>query len=103
MKNNMKEKELAKKIGVTEVSVSRYINGIRTPSVNVAIKIARAFNCSVEDLFIIENERNIRPEAIEQYKKYQKEFENLLNKMKDLKLTKDEIKELNLKYYAMYV
>ena len=50
-KNNITEKELAKRINITEASVSRYITGDRIPKVSTAIQIARILNCSVEDLY----------------------------------------------------
>lgn len=47
----MNQAELAKQVGATEVSISRYIRGHRIPNVLVAIDIAAALNCSVEDLY----------------------------------------------------
>ncbi len=41
-RNNMKQRDLADIIGVTEVSVSRYVNGKRTPRKNILIKMAEA-------------------------------------------------------------
>lgn len=51
IKNNMKEKELAVKLGMKEVTISRYINDIREPKVSTCIKIAKILNCRVEDLY----------------------------------------------------
>ena len=42
--------QLALKSGVSRVSITRYENGKREPKVSDAIKIARALNCTVEDL-----------------------------------------------------
>lgn len=47
----MTQVELAKQVGATETSISRYIRGHRIPNVLVAIDIAVALNCSVEDLY----------------------------------------------------
>lgn len=47
----MNQAELAKLIGAAETSISRYIRGHRIPNVLVAIDIAAALNCSVEDLY----------------------------------------------------
>lgn len=60
MKNNikqrldelgLKQKDLAKRINSTEVSISRYISGKRISTVDVAIMMAKALNCTVEYLF----------------------------------------------------
>lgn len=50
VKRLMTQRELAEKIGTTEVSVSRYVTGQRVPSGPLLFKIARALGCTVEDL-----------------------------------------------------
>ena len=47
----MSQRELADKVGITEVSLSRYISGGRTPKAPVAMCIARALGVDVEELF----------------------------------------------------
>lgn len=42
--------ELAKKVEVTQAAISRYEDGSALPSLDVAIKIAEALSCSVDDL-----------------------------------------------------
>jgi DNA-binding XRE family transcriptional regulator len=42
---------LAKKSGVSRVSINRYELGTRVPDVTVAIKLAQALNHSVEEVF----------------------------------------------------
>ena len=42
--------ELAKKTGVTQAAISRYEDGSALPSLDVAVKIAEALRCSVDDL-----------------------------------------------------
>ena len=44
------QRELAKKIGCTEVTISRYITGERVPSATVVVKIANALSVSVDYL-----------------------------------------------------
>ena len=44
------QRELAKKIGCTEVTISRYITGERVPSATVVVKIANALGVSVDYL-----------------------------------------------------
>lgn len=48
--NNMTQCELAKQVGVTEVSISRYINGERIPNVDIALKIALTLQTTIEYL-----------------------------------------------------
>ena len=47
--------ELAEKVGVTRKTVNTVENGIFTPSATLAIKLARALDLSVEQLFWIES------------------------------------------------
>ena len=50
-KNNMNQRELAKKIGVTEVTVSRYINDEgRSPRVEIVSKIASVLGTNTDYL-----------------------------------------------------
>lgn len=50
---NMTQRELAKKVGTTETSISRYIDNTRKPNVYIAIKIARALGTTVEKVFYV--------------------------------------------------
>lgn len=47
---NMSQRELAEKVGVTEATISRYINGDRTPRGDIIPKIALALNISADSL-----------------------------------------------------
>ena len=49
--NRMSQHDLAERIGVTETSISRYVNGSRAPKAPVAIRIAKALGTTVEYLF----------------------------------------------------
>lgn len=60
MKNRIKEmleakgmtqRELAIKIGTTETTVCRYVNGNRAPKAPIAIAIAKALGTTVEELY----------------------------------------------------
>lgn len=44
------QRELANRVGVTEVSMSRYINGARVPSGPIVVNIAKALGISVDYL-----------------------------------------------------
>ena len=44
------QRELANRVGVTEVSMSRYVNGARVPKGPIVVNIAKALGVSVEYL-----------------------------------------------------
>jgi putative transcriptional regulator len=46
---------LAERVGVTRKTVNTVENGVFTPSATLAIKLAKALDLSVEELFWIEN------------------------------------------------
>ncbi|MCR4735286.1 MAG: helix-turn-helix domain-containing protein [Treponema sp.] len=47
----MSQRDLAEKLGVTEVTVSRWLNGERDPSIETLNKIAQALDTTTSDLF----------------------------------------------------
>jgi len=52
------QKELAEKTGLTEASVSKYVNGKREPRIDVILKLAKVFNVSTDYLLEgLENEK----------------------------------------------
>lgn len=48
--HNMSQTQLAKKVGTTNVTICRYINGERIPRIDVTSKIASVFNVSLDYL-----------------------------------------------------
>ncbi len=48
--HNMSQTQLAKKVGTTNVTICRYINGERIPRIDVVSKIASVFNVSLDYL-----------------------------------------------------
>ena len=44
------QRELANRVGVTEVSISRYVNGARVPKGPIVVNIAKALGVSVDYL-----------------------------------------------------
>ncbi len=66
LKNNIKikrllngditQEELAKKIGVSRQTINAIEKGKFNPSVKLALKMAKIFNCSVEDIFELAEE-----------------------------------------------
>ncbi|MFL6730617.1 MAG: helix-turn-helix transcriptional regulator [Sphingomicrobium sp.] len=51
---DLTQAELAEQVGVTRKTVNTVENGVFTPSATLAIKLARALNVQVEQLFWIE-------------------------------------------------
>jgi DNA-binding XRE family transcriptional regulator len=45
------QRELGKKCGLSNVTISYYISGKKNPNLGSAAKIAEALNVSIEDLF----------------------------------------------------
>ena len=48
---NITQYELANKLGVSEMTISRYVTGRCLPSVYIINKLVRALNCKPEDLY----------------------------------------------------
>lgn len=53
--NGLTQRQLAEKVNILYQVFQRYENGTRTPSVEVAIRLARALNTTVEELFVLDN------------------------------------------------
>lgn len=60
-KCRLTQKEVAEKAGISEVSYQRIEYGTQRPSLDTAILIARAVNCTVEDLFGAATPDNTKP------------------------------------------
>lgn len=50
VRNGMKQRYLADRVGVSEVSMSRYCNGTRTPKGPILVEMARVLNTTPEYL-----------------------------------------------------
>ena len=46
----MMQKEFAQKVGVNEVTMSRWMSGIRPPSLYAMFEMAKVLNCTIDDL-----------------------------------------------------
>lgn len=55
-KNNMKQEELAQKVGVRRETIGNLEKGRYNPSLVLAWNIARQFNASIEEIFTVEDE-----------------------------------------------
>lgn len=48
--SNLTQAELAARVGVSQVMITAYENGYRTPSVSVLSGIAKALGCTVDEI-----------------------------------------------------
>lgn len=100
-KAGLSQKELGKKLGVSQQHIAQYENGKRIPKLETLIKISEALDCEVSDIDenIIVHRHTVRlehtPEDIERYKK-NAEVEKLIQK-KDLGeiISKDEQEKID--------
>ena len=51
IKNKLNQAQLSRKAGLSEVTISRYVNGSRLPSSRAIPKLTKALNCTTNDLF----------------------------------------------------
>lgn len=58
--NNMKQTQLAKKIGTSNVTICRYLTCERVPRLDVVTKIASVFNVSLDFLLGLSDDKNIK-------------------------------------------
>lgn len=56
LKNNMTMKELAEKIGVTNMAISNYESGKRTPDMQILNKLAEVLNIKIMDFMSVRDE-----------------------------------------------
>ena len=59
LKKNMTQAQLAQKLGLTKSVISAYKTGLRLPSYDILIHIAKIFNVSTDYLLGLENKREI--------------------------------------------
>lgn len=55
---NINQQEFGKLVNVSRQTISLIERGDYSPSVTLAIKIARVFNVKVEDIFMYEEDKN---------------------------------------------
>lgn len=52
----MSGRKLAEVSGISDDAISRYINGTRTPSAYNLVRLAKALNCSLDELLPIDKD-----------------------------------------------
>ena len=57
-KSNYTQEELADKLGVSRQTINSLENGKYNPSIQLAFKLSKFFNLSIEALFIFEEDWN---------------------------------------------
>lgn len=57
--NNLSQDELAKKIEVSRQTINAIENGKFNPSVKLAMRMARVFKCTVEEIFQLKEDDNV--------------------------------------------
>lgn len=77
--SNMTQKELAKKAGVTEATISRYLSGARSPRGEILSKIASILGVST-DYLLGNSDVKYSPDNDLLNKKDEKDIEKALNK-----------------------
>ena len=90
--NDMKQKELAEKIGVSPTIVNAYYNAEKIPSVEIVYKIAEVFNVSMDWLYKRTENRDVSFKGIEsmEFKTYA-DIMKCLFKMPDIGIKEDVI------------
>ncbi len=60
-KNDLNQKQLAQRSGITEASVSRYLKGERAARMDIIINFAKALNVTVEYLLNDDDKTDLSP------------------------------------------
>lgn len=50
-----RQRALSEATGISEVTISYYYNGLRMPKADNLIKIARAIDCTIDDLIMVDD------------------------------------------------
>ena len=56
MKYDLTQEQLAERLNVSRQTIISLEKGRYKPSIQLAFKLSRVFNCTIEDLFIFEEE-----------------------------------------------
>lgn len=80
LKENMTQAQLAQKLGLTKSVISAYETGLRLPSYDILIHIAKIYNVSTDYLLGVESKQHIDLSGLSQ-----EETKALLNLIKAMK------------------
>lgn len=58
LKEKLTQSKIAETLGITQRAYQNYERGRRTPSLEIAQKLANAFKCSIEDIFFTKSSCN---------------------------------------------
>lgn len=81
LQNNMTQAQLAQKLGLTKSVISAYETGLRLPSYDILIHIAKIYNVSTDFLLGLERKQEIDLSGLSQA-----EIDALLNLIKAMKM-----------------
>ena len=81
LKENMTQSQLAQKLGVTKSVISAYETGLRMPSYDILINIAKIYNVSTDYLLGLEHKQKIDLSGLTK-----EEIDALLNLIKAMKM-----------------
>lgn len=57
---NLSQSELAKELGISRTAVSKWEHGVRFPSTEKLMKLAKIFGCTIEELLQCKNKKIIK-------------------------------------------
>lgn len=80
LRKGMTQAQLAQRLGVTKSVISAYETGIRLPSYDILIHIAKLFNVSTDFLLGVENKQDVDLSGLSQ-----EEIDALMNLIKAMK------------------
>ena len=80
LRENMTQSQLAQKLGLTKSVINAYETGLRLPSYDILIHIARIYNISTDYLLGLEHKQEIDLSGLSQ-----EEIDALLNLIKAMK------------------
>lgn len=80
LKENMTQAQLAQKLGITKSVISAYETGLRLPSYDILIHIAKLYNVSTDYLLGLEHKHEVDLSGLSQ-----EEITALLNLIKAMK------------------
>lgn len=80
LKNNMTQAQLAQKLGLTKSVISAYETGLRLPSYDILIHIAKIYHVSTDYLLGLERKQEIDLSGLSE-----EEIDALLNLIKAMK------------------